>query len=161
PDVTRSVAVLANCAAVQGLTFTQDPVAGALVGLGTTSITVTATDVMGRTGKCTTTLTVVDATPPTILSCGINIRVPAGANCQAAVPNVLSAITASDNCTPSGSLVFTQSPAAGTLVNLGTTVITVTATDAAGNTGSCTTTFTVADTTAPVITLMGADPLLV
>src|SRR5207247_2761553 len=44
-----------------------------------------------------------------------------------------------------------QEPAAGTLVGLGTHVITVTATDAATNSATCTTTFTVTDDTAPTV----------
>ncbi|MEO8435225.1 MAG: HYR domain-containing protein, partial [Pyrinomonadaceae bacterium] len=57
--------------------------------------------------------------------------------------------TTSDNC--DSSVTVTQSPAAGTMVGLGPHPVTVTATDDAGNSSSCTTTFTVNDTTAPVV----------
>ena len=43
-------------------------------------------------------------------------------------------------------------PVAGTLVGLGTNTITVTATDAAGNSASCTTSFTVTGNATPTIT---------
>src|SRR5204863_4481685 len=46
---------------------------------------------------------------------------------------------------------LSQSPAAGTLVGLGVHVITVTASDAATNSATCTTTFTVSDDTAPTV----------
>src|SRR5439155_11668382 len=89
----------------------------------------------------TTTFTVTDNTPPTV-TCPAATSASAGANCQAAVPNVLSGVTVSD-CSSAGSITLTQSPAAGTLVGTGTYTITVTATDAAGNSASCTTSFTV------------------
>src|SRR5439155_518115 len=64
---------------------------------------------------------------------------------------VLAGVTVSDGCTPASAIKISQSPDAGTLVGLGPHTITVTATDAAGNSASCTTTFTVTDTTAPIL----------
>jgi hypothetical protein len=52
-------------------------------------------------------------------------------------------VSVSDNCSEAGEITLSQSPAAGTLVGVGTHTITVTATDAAGNSATCTTTFTV------------------
>src|SRR6185436_8351183 len=119
-----------NCSAVSAITITQSPAAGTLVGLGTHSITVTATDAAGNSAECTTTFTVTDTTAPTIV-CPALPSASADANCQAAVPSVQASV--SDNCTAVGAITITQSPAAGTLVGLGTHSITVTATDAAGN----------------------------
>src|SRR6266516_2873743 len=130
------------------ITTTQSP-AGPY-SLGNTTVTLTVTDNHGASSSCTGVVTVVDTTPPTI-SCPAGTTASADANCQAVVPNVLAGVIASDNCTASGSLTKTQSPAAGTLVGLGVTTITVTVKDAANNTGTCTTTFTVNDTTAPSI----------
>src|SRR5207245_10940830 len=73
------------------------------------------------------------------------------ANCQAAVPNVLSGVTVSGGCAGAGSITLSQSPAAGTLVGLGAHTITVTATEPAGNSATCITTFTVNDTTVPTV----------
>src|SRR5204863_474195 len=75
----------------------------------------------------------------------------ADGNCQAAVPDVLGGVSVSDSCSPTNSISLSQSPAAGTLVGLGTNTITVTATDEAGNSATCTTTFTVSDNTAPTV----------
>jgi hypothetical protein len=61
-------------------------------------------------------------------------------NCQAAMPNVLSQVTASDLVGP---VSLQQSPATGTRVGVGSHTITLTATDGAGNTNSTTTSFTV------------------
>jgi len=119
-------------------------VASVALGLGTHSIVLTVKDSGGATAQDGVLLRLVDTTSPTV-ACPGSIAVSAGSNCQAPVPNVLPALTANDNCTPSASLVMSQSPAAGTLVNIGTHVITVTVTDASTNTATCTTSFIVQD----------------
>lgn len=53
------------------------------------------------------------------------------------------------NCGP---VTTTFSPASGSVFNLGTTVVTATATDLNGNTATCTFTVTVNDTQAPTVT---------
>ncbi len=116
--------------------------------VGTTNVTLTVNDGNGGASNCAATITVIDNTPPTI-SCPTATVGSADANCQAAVPNVIGSVAASDNCTAAGSLTKTQSPTASTLVGIGTTTITVTVKDAAGNPSICTTTFTVKDTTSP------------
>lgn len=60
--------------------------------------------------------------------------------CAAAVPDLTGEVVATDNC---GIASVTQVPAAGTLVNLGTIPITLTAHDAAGNVASCVSTILV------------------
>jgi len=85
------------------------------------------------------------------LSCPSPTTASADSNCQAHVPNVLAGVTASGGC--GGPVTLSQSPAAGTLVGLGTTTITVTATDSSNNSSSCTTTVTVTDNTPPTITI--------
>ncbi|MEM6395020.1 MAG: HYR domain-containing protein [Bacteroidota bacterium] len=78
--------------------------------------------------------TVLDNTNPTISSCPMNMAVGLNADCELVIPNLLSGITADDNC----SVVLTQSPQANSSVqNLddgGTQVVTITAMDPSGNT---------------------------
>jgi hypothetical protein len=112
-----------------------------------------ATDASGNMATCTQTITVNDTTAPTITTCPAAQSAFANGGCQAAVPNFTSGVVASDNCTPSGSLMITQSPAAGTMVGLGTHTITLTVKDACNNSSTCTTTFTVTDNTPPTITI--------
>src|SRR5207249_2750144 len=132
------------------ITITQSPAAGTLVGLGAHTITVTATDAAGNSATCTSIFTVTDTTAPTV-NCSAIPNASTDGHCQAAVPNVLSGVTTSDACSAASAITVTQSPAAGTLVGLGAHTITVTATDAAGNSATCTTIFTVTDTTAPTV----------
>src|SRR5213078_4281182 len=119
------------------------------------TITVTATDEAGNSATCTTTFTVTDTTVPTV-SCPAPTSASADGSCQAAVPNVLSSVTASDSCSGTNGITLSQSPAAGTLVGLGAHSITVTATDEAGNSATCTTTFTVMDAAVPTVSCPAA-----
>jgi len=107
--------------------------------VGTTTITYTATDDAGNSSTATQTVTVIDNTAPTI-SAPAPASTTAGGTGHATIPNVVAGTTASDNCGP---VTVTQSPLAGTVVGVGTHTITITATDAAGNTSTATTTFTV------------------
>src|SRR6185436_5879487 len=134
----------------------QSPAAGTLVGLGMHTITVTATDAAGNSATCTTTFTVTDTIVPTV-NCPAPTSASADGTCQAAVPNVLSGVIASDSCSGTNGITLVQSPVAGTLVGLGVHTITVTATDAAGNSATCTTTFTVTDTTPPTVACPAAS----
>src|SRR5205814_1872398 len=104
----------------------------------------------GNVSSCVATFTVVDKTPPVIV-CPASTTASADANCQAAVPDLLANLSASDNCTPANQLVKAQIPAAGSLVGVGTHPINVTVTDGSGNVSSCTATFTVVDKTAPLL----------
>jgi hypothetical protein len=118
---------------------------------GVTTVIWTATDVSGNTSTCTQTVTVQDHQAPTISSCPAAQTASANGSCQANLPDLTSGVTANDNCTSTGSLVITQSPAAYTLVNNGVTTVTFTVADLAENTSTCSTTFTVIDNTPPVI----------
>src|SRR5207302_5969625 len=138
--VLSGVTVSDSCSAALDIALPLCPAAGTVVGLGAHTITVTATDAAGNSATCTTSFTVTDNTPATV-TCPAATSASAGANCQAAVPNVLSGVTVSDNCSSAGTITLGQSPAAGTLVGPGTYTITVTATDAAGNSATCTTSF--------------------
>jgi len=113
--------------------------AGNVFPVGTTTITYTATDDAGNSSTATQTVTVIDNTAPTM-----TVPAPTSVNADgtghATIPNFVAGTTASDNCGP---VTVKQSPLAGTVVGIGTHVITITATDAAGNTSTATTTFTV------------------
>jgi hypothetical protein len=79
--------------------------------------------------------------PPVILSGGSDASAVAGDGFQAPVPDFTTGISAVDDATPN--LTITQDPAAGTLVGIGTTVVTVTVTDGNLNTATVTRSFTV------------------
>ena len=118
--------------------------------LGSTPVTWTATDVNGNVSTCQTNVTVLDIISPNI-TCPSNQTVSIGSGCTVALANYTSLATTSDNC--GGTVTVTQSPAAGTiLTGPGTTAVTLTATDASGNTSTCTFNVIRIDNTPPVMT---------
>jgi hypothetical protein len=125
------------------------PISGATLPIGPTTVTCTATDTNANTASGTFTVTVKDTTPPVI---AINVTSPVEATGPSGAA-VTYAATATDAV--SGSLTPTCAPASGSTFALGTTTITCSATDAAGNTGTATATVVVEDKTAPTLSLPG------
>lgn len=117
---------------------------------GVHTITLRVSDLCGESSQDTVVVSVGDTTAPTI-TCPGNVTTANRGGCEATVPDLRSQVAANDNCTPANSLVITQSPAAGTVLGSGQYVVTVTATDAAGNSATCSTTITVGDSKPPVI----------
>lgn len=123
---------------------------------GTTTIIWTATDSDDRTASCTQTVTVTvnDATPPTITAPpDVNISTPPGTagSCGLVVGETeLGSPTSDDNCSASVKVTRTGVPA-GNFFPTGTTTITYTATDSAGNTATAVQHVTVTDGTPPLI----------
>src|SRR6185295_3201158 len=122
---------------------TCSPASGSTFAIGTTTVTCSATDAHGNTGSCTFTVKVQDTTAPTV-NCPANMTLeatgPAGAT---------ASFTATASDIVDGSDAVTCSPASGSTFAIGTTTVTCSATDAHGNTGSCTFTVKVEDTMAP------------
>ncbi|MEM7186055.1 MAG: M36 family metallopeptidase [Bacteroidota bacterium] len=102
--------------------------------VGVTVVTWTVTDTAGNTATCTQEVTVEDGEDPE-LTCPANVTVDVNEGEQFTIPDYTGDAVATDNCTASPAL--TQDPAAGTQVGAGTTTITITAEDDAGNTESC------------------------
>ncbi|HRI27124.1 MAG TPA: HYR domain-containing protein [Chitinophagales bacterium] len=136
-----------NCAAAP--TVTQAPASGvALSGVGSSTVTLTASDGNGNTATCSFTVNRVDTTPPAI-TCPTAQTLTLGATCTVLLP-AYNATTTTDNCnTPA----VTQSPLAGiTLTGVGATTVTLTANDGNGNTNTCSFAVNRVDTTPPTIT---------
>ena len=123
--------------------------------VGTTAVQCTATNGIGSPASCSFNVTVNDNEDPTI-SCPANITTnTAPGSCDATVNP--GTPTVSDN-DPSVTVNGTRSDSQplNAPYPKGTTTITWTATDTAGNTASCQQTVTVNDATAPVVTLNGS-----
>lgn len=100
--------------------------------VGTTTVTWTVTDANGNTSTCSQDVVVTDDENPTILGCPTDIDVtPASSDCS---PEVTWNIPqADDNC----SATLSSTHNSGDSFPVGTTTVTYTATDASGNTFSC------------------------
>ncbi|HVY69977.1 MAG TPA: HYR domain-containing protein, partial [Verrucomicrobiae bacterium] len=154
PDLRGQVTATDGCTPANALVVTQDPAAGTSVGVGVQNVTITVRDSAGNPATCVAKVTVADKTPPVISSCVAPVRISPTSNTGATMPDLTPQLVVTDNVTPTGSLVITQSPAAGAAINLGVTPVTFTVKDAAGNPATCDTTIEVSagDVTPPVIT---------
>ncbi|MEW6160311.1 MAG: HYR domain-containing protein, partial [Verrucomicrobiota bacterium] len=145
-NVNFNVSVVDDCDSNPTVTYSH--ASGSFFPVGVTTVTVTATDNTGKTSVKTFTVTVIasDTTPP-VITCPANLTLGTDPGLCGAVANF--AATATDNCS---NATVSYSHAPGSVFPVGSTVVTATATDASGNTTSCTFTVTVQDTTPPVIT---------
>jgi hypothetical protein len=120
--------------------------------VGTTAVSFTAKDAAGNMSTCTAQVTVKDSTPPS-LTCPS----PAPAECAGPAGTAVSLVaSASDLCSPPVQVTNTHGPGgadASGAYPLGTTPVTFTGNDAAGNTAICTAQATVVDTHAPTLAL--------
>jgi hypothetical protein len=113
--------------------------------LGNTTVTWTVVDGSGNNATCTQTVTVNDTEFPTIV-CPSDVTVPANFGSCIASAVALGTPTFADNCTVAS--VVNDAPAS---FNLGTTIVTWTVTDNAGNATTCTQNVTVVDNQVPTI----------
>jgi gliding motility-associated-like protein len=135
-----------NCPDVE-VALSQGLPSGSTFPTGTTTITYTATDASGNESECSFTVTVTEDVLPAI-ACPANISVStASATCEAVV-NYQTPV-GTDNC-PGATTQLTAGLASGATFPLGTTPVTYTVTDAAGNTASCTFNVTVSDLSPPI-----------
>lgn len=122
-----------NCPGPVTVTQTGGGTSGSQFSKGMTTVSFSATDTTGNTSSCSFTVTVEDNEDPVIASCPSNISVTAQpSNCSPSVN--WTPPTASDNC---GISSFTSTDNPGDNFSVGTTSVTYTAMDSAGNSVTC------------------------
>jgi uncharacterized repeat protein (TIGR01451 family) len=126
--------------------------AGNVFPVGQTIITYSATDASGNTSTATQQVTVVDNTPP-VISCPVSITLeptcPSGAKATYITP------VGTDNC-GGATTSRTAGLESGSVFPIGTTTVTYTVVDAAGNTASCSFQVTVKTPQQTVLDMMAA-----
>src|SRR6185369_11574824 len=143
-NVTFNVSATDNC---QVDTVIASPASGSSFAVGTTPVTVTATDIHGNVQTATFNVTVNDDQKP-VITVPSDITVVAAAGICSS--NVTFNVSATDNCQVD---TVIASPASGSSFAVGTTPVTVTATDIHGNVQTATFNVTVNDDQKPVITV--------
>ncbi len=140
-----------NCSDVASgtLVVTQSPTAGSTLGVGSHTITLTATDNSGNTSTCTFNLSVQDTISPSVI---INVASPIVCEND----TVSWTETISDNCVVQ---TVVSSHNSNTVFPVGTTTVTYTVTDVNGNVTQTTFDITVIEN--PIITLSGNDTVTV
>jgi hypothetical protein len=121
-----------------------------MLALGSHTATCTAADAAGnRASSVRFTVNVADTTAP-VLSCPANITVEAASAAGTTV--AFSAAAAADLVTAAPHITYSHM--SGAAFPLGQTVVTVTATDLAANSSSCTFSIAVLDTVAPAVAIL-------
>lgn len=126
--------------------------------IGANSVTLTVTDNAGNSDNCTATVTVQDATNPTAACQNATVTLDGTGSATLLASSIDNGSV--DNCSVASTSV---SPSVFNCTNLGNQTVTLTVTDAAGNSDNCTATVTVQDATNPIascqntsVTLTGA-----
>ena len=129
-----------------GITITYNPPSGSFFPVGSTNVTVTASDAIGNSETCTFVVSITDNEPPSI-TCPADTP----ASCEATDPSVTGNPIVSDNC-GLGPVNFSDSITEG--ICPGNYIIerTWTVSDINGLSSSCTQVITVTDEIAPIIT---------
>ncbi len=120
---------------------------GGFMPLGYTQVCNTVIDATGATATCCFWVLVQDCEAPTIF-CASNVVCNDPGLCAGTLPDVTGSAGAIDNCGP---VTIAQSPAAGTTLPVGLSLVTMTATDASGNTATCYNYVQVNDCEAPTV----------
>ena len=127
---------------------TCSPASGSVFPIGTSLVTCTASDRAGNTGTSSFSISVQDGGAPLVsvpVSRTVEANGPGGAIVNYATPTAVDLVD--------GPLLATCSKPSGSVFPLGVTVVTCSATDSGGRTGSASFTVTVVDSTAPVLTV--------
>ena len=133
--------------------FTSTHSPGDQFAVGTTTVTYTAIDGSNNTASASFDVVVADTEDPAIANVPTNISVTTDADaCGATV--TWTAPTASDNC---GVTSFPSTHDSGDFFNVGSTTVSYSAMDAAGNGVTSSFTVTVTDGQAPTIAGLPAD----
>ncbi len=136
---------------------------GSALPLGDTTITWTVDDCDGQTATCTTTVTVIDVTPVTVISGPIDIFTgtgPSDDDCETTVNYGvvdINSFVIEDNCGDASTTTVVQTAGLGTGASfpVGVTAEEFTLTDSNGNETIYIFNVTITDTTAPVVDCPG------
>lgn len=132
---------------------------GVVFNSGTTTVIWTAVDNSANSTNCSFTVTVIDTEAPAITTCPSDITVVTDmSECGAIVSWTVPSFT--DNC----GATITSTHNSGNFFAVGTTQVTYTVTDGAGNVSTCSFSVTVNDTENPSITcpspIASCDPIV-
>src|SRR5690606_17919575 len=126
------------------------PASGSVFPVGDTTVTLSVTDSDGNTSTCEFEVSVVDNEAPIAVCQDITIDLDVNGNATITAADIDNGST--DNC---GIASMTLDVSAFDCSMTGTNTVTLTVTDNAGNSTTCTSTVTVQDTTAPEIFCIG------
>ncbi len=153
PIATVSFTPTATDAVDPAPTISASPASGSQFPIGTTHVTVTATDATGNSSQAMFDVVVQDAEDPTV---NVPTNISVNSDPGLATANVTYSVTFNDNA-PGATLAQTAGLPSGSNFPVGVTTNTFVVTDAAGNTATASFTVTVTDNEPPVIVGLPSD----
>ena len=141
-NVSYAATAIDNCGS---LTISYSKASGSFFNLGSTQVTATATDVCGNASFCTFTVTVIDATPPQVITQNISVNLNSSGNASISASQINNG--SYDNCAIASVIV---SPNTFTCANVGPNTVTLTVTDVNSNVATSTAVVTIVDNIAPI-----------
>ena len=158
PDYTGLAVTNDNCPSV---TVTQSPAAGTVVSGGTATVTLTVTDVGGLTASCS--FDVIDSSIPTLITAAADLTVSCDGNGNISDINSWLAnnagAQATDNCGATITWTNNYTGLSDLCGQTGAATVIFSGSDNFGNVVTSTATFTIVDTTAPVMIAPVTDSL--
>lgn len=148
PPATGTATATDNCNPDPGISFTDVTIAGACPQELTINRTWLAFDDCGNSSTCLQTIFVDDSVPP-VITCPANITIDCT---EGTLPPNTGSATATDNCTGTPTIEFSDDIVLGVCPLLETITRTWVASDGCGNSSTCIQIIVVTDDTAPVIT---------
>ncbi|MBI3417145.1 MAG: DUF5011 domain-containing protein [Verrucomicrobia bacterium] len=121
---------------------------------GDYTLTYSATDPSGNTANVTRTVTVVCGTPTLTITCPPDVNVANDPGQCSAVANYPAPVVSGGI----GNVIVVCNPPSGSSFQVGTNVVSCTATDSAGNTATCSFNLVVKDTEPPVPSMVTTAP---
>ena len=148
PDLSGNILV-DECSSV---TFTQTPAIGTQVfGIGSPiTVDITVEDECGNSSMTSFTLNFVDETAPTAICQDVTVNLDAAGNATIAPATVDNG--SNDHCSPVSLSIDVDQFDCG---NIGANTVILTATDGSGNASTCSSSVTIQDLIAPVVTCPG------
>ena len=138
-----------NCTAAADLTFGLDKTSFDCSNIGDNTVTLTVTDANGNSQTGTATVTVKDEVKPTVVTQDITVQLDASGSASITPAQIDNG--SSDNCTAAADLQLSLDKTSFDCSNIGTNTVTLTVTDAKGNSETGTATVTVQDNIKPTV----------
>lgn len=160
PDLSPQIFITDNCTQTGFFGIVQTPAINTPAS-GQSDVLITVNDQSGNTTTCIISVLPDDITPP-LISCPSPAPIDNGNSCDYLLPDYGAMAVVSDNC-PDYTVI--QTPAVGSIVNPGTTVITINVVDVAGNSAQCSFNLLVSENENPTITCpsnsVSCDPVVI
>ncbi|MEH0155230.1 HYR domain-containing protein [Limibacter armeniacum] len=160
PDLFENISAVDNLTLTENLNWSQSPVSGTALPVGTHDVRVSVSDEAGNTATESLTVIVEDRQSPILTGCDNIVSIDLTSGSMVQVPDLSVLLTYSDNCSDVTDLVFTQSPTVNDSLGIGSHDIAVTVSDAEGNMVGCTVNVVVVDKVAPVVLACPQDRTL-